>query len=148
MTSVLLLGSLWFFQKANIEDRLLDSNIAYARKLSDTTDRYLFTAQRELAFSAGLIKDFSNVQQLRQEADRLRLQSGFFNSVLVVKPDAVVAAAAGAGRYGLRCQASRTQASISAPFCSRSRMKAARPDYDRTQNGTGHLLRFRSASSA
>ncbi|WP_455916959.1 hypothetical protein [Pantoea agglomerans] len=36
MTSVLLLGSLWFFQKANIEDRLLDSNIAYARKLSDT----------------------------------------------------------------------------------------------------------------
>ena len=129
MTSVLLLCSLWFFQKANIEDRLLDSNIAYARKLSDTTDRYLFTAQRELAFSAGLIKDFTNVQQLRQEADRLRLQSGFFNSVLVVKPDAVVAAASpeSLGLVGdtLNSPASRQALASRKPFISRPFTSAA-----------------------
>lgn len=44
LTSGLLLGALLFFQKANIEDSLLEGNIAYARKLADTTDRYLATA--------------------------------------------------------------------------------------------------------
>ncbi|CAH6385331.1 sensor domain-containing diguanylate cyclase [Pantoea agglomerans] len=129
MTSVLLLGSLWFFQKANIEDRLLDSNIAYARKLSDTTDRYLFTAQRELAYSAGLLKDFGNMQQLRQEADRLRLQSGFFNSVLVVKPDAVVVATSpeSLGLVGntLSSPASRQALASRASFISRPFTSAA-----------------------
>ena len=129
MTSVLLLGSLWFFQKGNIADRLLDSNIAYARKLADTTDRYLFTAQRELAYSAGLLKDFSNVQLLRQEADRLRRQSGFFNSVLVVKPDAVVVATSPAslGLDGdtLNSPASRLALASRKPFISRPFSSAA-----------------------
>lgn len=49
LTSCLLLVALLIFQKGNIEDSLLESNIAYARKLADTTDRYLGTAQRELA---------------------------------------------------------------------------------------------------
>lgn len=92
LTSVLLLSALTLFQKGNIENSLLEGNIAYARKLADTTDHYLSTAQQELAYSAGLITDFNNKQQLQTEADRLRLQSGFFNSVLVVKADAVVAA--------------------------------------------------------
>ncbi len=56
LTACLLLGSLLIFQKGNIEDSLLESNIAYARKLADTTDRYLTTAQRELVWSAGQIK--------------------------------------------------------------------------------------------
>lgn len=92
LTSVLLLSALTLFQKANIENSLLEGNIAYARKLADTTDRYLSTAQQELAYSAGLIGDFNDRKQLQAEAHRLRLQSGFFNSVLVVQADAVVAA--------------------------------------------------------
>ncbi|HAH12389.1 MAG TPA: hypothetical protein DCL47_02575, partial [Pantoea agglomerans] len=56
LTSGLLLSALLLFQKANIEDSLLEGNIAYARKLADTTDRYLATAQRELAWSASQIK--------------------------------------------------------------------------------------------
>lgn len=92
LTACLLLGSLLIFQKGNIEDSLLESNIAYARKLADTTDRYLSTAQRELAWSAGQIKGLNDPGHLRDETDRLRLQSGFFNTVVVVNRDAVIAA--------------------------------------------------------
>ncbi|ROS27549.1 sensor domain-containing diguanylate cyclase [Raoultella terrigena] len=93
LTSMLLLSALTFFQKGNIENRLLENNLAYARKLADTTDRYLVTAQRELTYSAGQIKNLNDPQQLKSEAERLRLQSGFFNSVVIVNSDAVIAAA-------------------------------------------------------
>ncbi len=92
LTALLLLGALTLFQKTNIEDSIVQNNIAYARKLADTTDRYLTIAQSELRWSAGQIKGLSNPQQLRSEADRLRLQSGFFNSVVVVNRDRVVKA--------------------------------------------------------
>lgn len=92
LTSMLLLSALTLFQKGNIEDRLLENNLAYARKLADTTDRYLVTAQRELAYSAGQIKALNDRRQLQNEADRLRLQSGFFNSVVIVNSNAVIAA--------------------------------------------------------
>lgn len=92
LTACLLLGALMIFQKNNIEESLLQNNIAYARKLADTTDRYLSMAQGELSWSALQIKDLSNRQQLRSETDRLRLQSGFFNSVVVVNNNRVVAA--------------------------------------------------------
>ncbi|KAF6661893.1 GGDEF domain-containing protein [Pantoea sp. EKM101V] len=92
LTSGLLLGALLLFQKANIEDSLLEGNIAYARKLADTTDRYLATAQRELAWSASQIRDLGDLTQLKSETDRLRMQSGFFNSVVVVNHDAIIAA--------------------------------------------------------
>lgn len=92
-TSMLLLSALTLFQKGNIEDRLLDNNLAYARKLADTTDRYLVTAQRELAYSAAQIKTLTNIEHLKNEAERLRLQSGFFNSVVIVNSDAIIAAA-------------------------------------------------------
>ncbi|MEN4798209.1 MULTISPECIES: diguanylate cyclase [Pantoea] len=92
LTSCLLLVALLIFQKGNIEDSLLESNIAYARKLADTTDRYLGTAQRELAWSATQIKGLTDPAALREETDRLRLQSGFFNTVVVVNRDAVIAA--------------------------------------------------------
>lgn len=92
LTSCLLLGTLLIFQKSNIENSLLDNNIAYARKLADTTDRYFQTAESELAWSASEIKGLNNPALLRNKADRLRLQSGFFNSVVVVNREAVVAA--------------------------------------------------------
>lgn len=92
LTSALLLSSLTLFQKGNIEESLLESNIAYARKLADTTDRYLVTAQRELEYSASLIHSLDESESLKKEADRLRMQSGFFNSVVIVTADAVVAA--------------------------------------------------------
>lgn len=92
LTSCLLLGALLVFQKSNIEESLLESNIAYALKLADTTDRYLATAQRELAWSATQIKALNDPALLRGETERLRLQSGFFNTVVVVNRDAIIAA--------------------------------------------------------
>lgn len=92
MTSVLLLSALTVFQRGNIEDSLLKSNIAYARKLADTTDRYLSTAQQELSYSASLLNDLHNHPRLQEEAERLHLQSGFFNSVVVVTAESVITA--------------------------------------------------------
>ncbi|QIE99434.1 sensor domain-containing diguanylate cyclase [Pantoea stewartii] len=91
VTSGLLLGALFLFQKSNIEESLLDSNIAYARKLADTTDHYLAIAQRELAWSAGQIADLNNVQLLHRETTRLLQQSGFFNSVVVLDNHSIIA---------------------------------------------------------
>ena len=55
LTSVLLLGALLLFQKCNIEDSLMESNIAYARKLADTMGRYLaISLSRYGAARAGL----------------------------------------------------------------------------------------------
>ncbi|CRH30899.1 PleD {ECO:0000313/EMBL:ADD78607.1} [Pantoea ananatis] len=91
LTSGLLLGALFIFQKSNIEESLLDSNIAYARKLADTTDHYLTIAQRELAWSANQITDLNDLNRLHRETTRLLQQSGFFNSVAVVDRHAVIA---------------------------------------------------------
>lgn len=93
LTSILLLSALTLFQKGNIEERLLENNLAYARKLADTIDRYLVTAQRELAYSASQINSLSDAQLLKSEAERLRMQSGFFNSVVIVNAEAIIAAA-------------------------------------------------------
>jgi len=129
LTAVLLLGSLLIFQKGNIEDSLLEGNIAYARKLADTTDRYLGIAQRELAWSARQINGLSDPAVLRGETERLRLQSGFFNTVVVVNRDAVIAATSpeSLSLVGIKLhsdasrQAIATQKPfISAPFTSAS----------------------------
>ncbi len=116
LTSLLLLSALTLFQKGNIEDSLLESNLAYARKLADTTDRYLMTAQRELAYSASLIENFNNVNQLKQEANRLRLQSGFFNSVVIVSADAIITAASpeSLGLIGVKLESQTTEQAIKA----------------------------------
>jgi diguanylate cyclase (GGDEF)-like protein len=116
LTSMLLLGALTLFQKGNIEDSLLQSNLAYARKLADTTDRYLMTAQRELAWSASTIENLNDVNQLKQEANRLRLQSGFFNSVVIVSASAVITAASpeSLGLIGVKLQSQASEQSISA----------------------------------
>jgi diguanylate cyclase (GGDEF)-like protein len=92
LTAITLIGALALFQRANIVESLLQNNIAYARKLADTTDSYLTIAQSELQWSANLIKGLDNIQLLRDETERLRLQSHFFNSVVIVNSDRIVAA--------------------------------------------------------
>lgn len=92
ITCMLMIGALFLFQKKYIEESLLSDNIAYAQKLADTTDRYLKTAQQELAWSASQINTLDDVVQLASESERLRLQSDFFNTVVVVNRNAVVTA--------------------------------------------------------
>ncbi|XAG66596.1 sensor domain-containing diguanylate cyclase [bacterium 19GA11TI05] len=92
ITSALLLSALTLFMKGNIEDSLLESNLAYARKLADTTDRYLSIATKELTYSAEKINNIYDIENLKQEANRLRQQSSFFNSIVIVSSDSVIAA--------------------------------------------------------
>ncbi|PZD63530.1 sensor domain-containing diguanylate cyclase [Pantoea ananatis] len=92
VTCLLLVGYIFLFQKKSIEESLISNNIAYAQKLADNIDRYFKTAQQELAWSASQITTLDNVVHLTGESDRLRLQSGFFNTVVVVNRNAVVVA--------------------------------------------------------
>ncbi|ENL0637006.1 GGDEF domain-containing protein [Klebsiella variicola] len=91
LTSVLLLGIMLFFQKKEIENSLLESNLAYAMKLADSTDRYLAFAQRELAATA-LQLHSADPSQARTEITLLHQRSGAFNSVVVVSAQGMIIA--------------------------------------------------------
>ncbi|MCW2477854.1 sensor domain-containing diguanylate cyclase [Candidatus Symbiopectobacterium sp. NZEC135] len=71
----------------------LESNRVYASKLAAETQTFFENAQQQLAYSATLLaEDFNNRANLVQEADRLRLQTHSFNSVLVADAKGVVRA--------------------------------------------------------
>ncbi|MFO5665523.1 cache domain-containing protein, partial [Klebsiella pneumoniae] len=92
LTSIFLIAVIMVFQRENIEKDLLYANSSYAMKMSDVMSGYIEMAQGELAYGAKKIKSTNDIDSLKDEADRLRLQSGMFNSVLVVSNDAVVLA--------------------------------------------------------
>lgn len=92
LTSIFLIAVIMVFQRENIEKDLLYANSSYALKMSDVMSGYIEMAQGELAYGAKKIKSTNDIDSLKDEADRLRLQSGMFNSVFVVSNDAVVLA--------------------------------------------------------
>lgn len=62
----------------------LERNLAYATKLATTTNDFLISAQQQLAYAAGIIQQGINDDSfLLREADRLRLQTDGFNSVVI-----------------------------------------------------------------
>lgn len=71
------------FEKKDIEKALLDNNLAYARKLADTTDSYLDLAQKELAWSTSQIHSTDPVTS-QNELESLNSRSGVFNSLVMV----------------------------------------------------------------
>ncbi|KGD84316.1 diguanylate cyclase [Pantoea stewartii subsp. indologenes] len=93
LTIVLLSTVTGFVLKNLAEQRILESSTAYARKLAYTADNMFRTAQKELAFSAGQITSYRDLQALQYETDRLRLQSDMFSSVLALSSDGQVVAA-------------------------------------------------------
>ncbi|MGL9722071.1 PDC sensor domain-containing protein [Symbiopectobacterium sp.] len=71
----------------------LESNRVYASKLAAETQTFFENAQQQLAYSATILaEDFNDTVNLVQEADRLRLQTHSFNSVLVADAKGVVRA--------------------------------------------------------
>ena len=92
ITAMLLVAVTGFVLSVLTEQRIIQSNTAYARKLADSADNLFRTAQQELAFSAGQIRSFSDLKALNYETDRLRLQSDMFSSVLAISPDGRVVA--------------------------------------------------------
>ncbi|UWS46910.1 hypothetical protein [Klebsiella variicola] len=92
LTSIFMIVVIMFYQHENIEKDLLDANSSYAMKMSDVMSSYIEMAQGELAYGAKKIESTTDIEYLKNEADRLRLQSGMFNSVIVVSNGAVVLA--------------------------------------------------------
>lgn len=71
-------------QRSQLIQHALDSNFAYATKLAATTDNFLQSAQQQLAYSASHVsQQINSPQALSREADRLRLQTDSFNSVVI-----------------------------------------------------------------
>lgn len=98
MVSVLLtLGNSFYatyeVQRALLIANTLESNRVYAAKLAETTDRFLASAQHQLAYSAEQLGAMMGDEQaMLQESRRLHRHTGNFNSVVVVDANAVVVA--------------------------------------------------------
>ncbi|EBX3590220.1 hypothetical protein DRU27_25525, partial [Salmonella enterica subsp. enterica serovar Typhimurium] len=122
LTSIFLIVVIMVFKRENIEKDLLDANSSYAMKMSDVMSNYIEIAQRELAYGAKKIESTNDIDSLKNEADRLRLQSGMFNSVLVVSDGAVVLATSpeSLGLVGVHLNSSASKLAIEAkkPFIS------------------------------
>ncbi len=80
-------------QKEQLIQHELDSNFAYATKLAATTDNFLRSAQQQLAYAAGELQyRMGDHDYLLRQADRLRLQTDSFNSVVITGADGTVLA--------------------------------------------------------
>jgi len=72
-------------QRQLLIDTTLEANHAYASKLASTAEDFLQSARQQLAYSADrLPSHMANGEILADEAQRLRLQTNSFNSVLIV----------------------------------------------------------------
>ena len=151
LTSIFLIVVIMVFKHENIEKDLLDANSSYAMKMSDVMSNYIEIAQRELAYGAKKIESTNDIDSLKNEADRLRLQSGMFNSVLVVSDGAVVLATSpeSLGLVGLHLNSSASKLAIEAkkPFISAPYKSASgnliillsHPIYDKNSNYIGYV---------
>lgn len=90
LSSILILTSFTILQKSNIEKSLLESNLAYAKKLAVSVDRHLTNAQREIEWSAGQIDELKENATVRKEIDRLKSSSGYFNSVALMSSERAI----------------------------------------------------------
>ncbi|MGV8860200.1 MAG: diguanylate cyclase [Pseudomonas sp.] len=80
-------------QRQLLIDNTLASNRAYASKLADSIDQFLQSTQQQLAYSASLLAaKFGDAELLMAEAERLRLQTNSFNSVVFVDANGKVVA--------------------------------------------------------
>lgn len=151
LTSIFLIAVIMVFQRENIEKDLLYANSSYAMKMSDVMSGYIEMAQGELAYGARKIKSTNDIDSLKDEADRLRLQSGMFNSVFVVSNDAVVLATSpeSLDLVGTRLNSSASKLAIeekkpfiSSPFKSVTGnliILLSHPIYDKNGNYIGHV---------
>ncbi len=151
LTSIFLIVVIMVFQRENIEKDLLDANSSYAMKMSDVMGNYIEMAQSELAYGAKKIESTNDIDVLKNEADRLRLQSGMFNSVLVVSNGAVVLATSpeSLGLVGVHLNSSASKLAIEGkkPFVSAPYKSAtgnlivllSHPIYDKNGNYIGYV---------
>jgi len=72
-------------QRQLLIDNTLEANRVYATKLANSTDAFLVAVRQQLAYSATLLAEqMENQQILQAEVRRLQLQTNSFNSVVIV----------------------------------------------------------------
>ena len=80
-------------QRDLLMQQTLESNRSYALKLARSADSFFGMAQQQLAYSARLLPPLmARPAPLAAEADRLKRQTGSFNSVFIVRADGRVLA--------------------------------------------------------
>lgn len=89
---LLVFGSVFYassqVQKTQLIETTLENNYNYAKKLASSTDEFLRAAQQQMATTAKVVaKDYTNIRFLEIEAERLRVQTDSFNSVVFVSAD-------------------------------------------------------------
>ncbi|WP_268809545.1 cache domain-containing protein, partial [Vibrio parahaemolyticus] len=91
MTLINSFYSMYKVQQQLIITNTIESNRVYAEKMAETTDLFIESAFSQLEYSAALLSQGmfdTKVQQ--QEVDRLRTQTSFFNSVVIVNSKGVI----------------------------------------------------------
>lgn len=80
-------------QRELLIDNTLEANRVYASKLAAMTHSFFKESQQQLAYSASIVApQMDNKAILLKEADRLRLQTSNFNSVIIVDEKGTVRA--------------------------------------------------------
>lgn len=98
VTSALITLANSFYATYRVQRELLitntlESNRVYASKMAAETESFFEDAHLQLAYSATLLAEkFGDTSELVKEADRLRLQTRSFNSVLVADANGIVRA--------------------------------------------------------
>jgi diguanylate cyclase (GGDEF)-like protein len=83
--------SMYKVQQQLIVTNTIESNRVYAEKMAETTDLFIESAFSQLEYSADLLsKGMSDIRVQQQEVDRLRRQTSFFNSVVIVNSKGVI----------------------------------------------------------
>lgn len=138
-------------QREVLIEKTLESNFAYATKLSISVDDFLRSAQQQLKYAAHVIASrYDDSAFLRAEAERLNQQTDSFNSVVIVDKNGVVRATdPELGIAGQRLesegalQALRERAPlISPPFIAQTGrlvVTVSQPVYDASENYLGYI---------
>ncbi|QKJ88182.1 Putative diguanylate cyclase [Paramixta manurensis] len=83
----------WRVQRGVLINNTLEANRVYATKLASTTELFFSQAQSQLAWSAKILDDhFDDQNILNAEVSRLRQQTNSFNSVAIVDAHGMVRA--------------------------------------------------------
>jgi diguanylate cyclase (GGDEF)-like protein len=102
-------------QRTILTSNTLESNRAYAIKMAAMADIAMQDASRALAFAAmALSEEGASTGQIRDEVERLQLQSYIFNSASFISPDRVIVAISpiSLGLTGQRLDTPLTQAAV------------------------------------
>lgn len=80
-------------QRQQLIDENKNNNFFYATKLANSTNDFIHAAQQQLSVSSSLASNhFNDKNRLKEEVDRLRLQTNSFNSVVITDSNANVLA--------------------------------------------------------